>query len=268
MPAQIERIPLWEQKWSREALATKRRAVGERAFNRGFRQMALSDEERTFRSFDKCLIKRAKPLDLAGPDAPRFMGVDPFGQHVVIFVLALKKDPPRRVPVAIYRGQWGPAETVRHILEAYRQHLPQVVKVENVAAQEAIVQWCKEKGEVVPIEGFMTGKQKSDPEIGLPSLEVEFENGSWEIGYEEHEYGCPCAWCVWIAEMHGHPLYPTQDCVMACWFAREAARGTPLVVGIEEERSLPTHQELRDVYRPQAGISPYAPERRVSRWHR
>ncbi|MBI3320005.1 MAG: hypothetical protein HYZ89_05410 [Candidatus Omnitrophica bacterium] len=263
MPAQLERIPLWETKWPQEALTSKRRAIGERAFNRGFRQMALSDEERTFRSFDRCLIQGAKPSELAGPDAPRFMGVDPFGQHVVIFVLALKKEPiPKRVPVAIYRGSWGPAETVRHILEAYRQHLPQGVKVENVAAQEAIVQWCKEKGEVIPIEGFMTGKQKADPEIGLPSLEVEFENGSWEIGYEEHEYGCPCAWCVWIAEMRGHPLHPTQDAVMACWFAREASRGTPLVIDAEGEEE---PVDLREVYRPERS-SPYAPERRSIRW--
>lgn len=262
-------ISLWEPKWSQEVLVAKRRMVGERAYNRGFRQMALSDEEKTFRSFDKCLIKGAKPLELADSNTPRFIGVDPFGQHVVIFVLALKKDPPRRVPVAIYRGSWGPAETVRHIVEAYRQHLPQVVKVENVAAQEAIVQWCQEKGDVIPIEGFMTGKQKADPEIGLPSLEVEFENSSWEIADPSHELGCQCAWCVWIAEMRGHPLHPTQDCVMACWFAREAARGTPLVVGIDQDSqgtSVDTKQ-LRDVYRPQQ-VSIYAPERRSGQWHR
>lgn len=268
MSAPTERLTLWEPKWSQEVLVSKRSAIGERAYNRGFRQMALSDEEKTFRSFDRCLIKGTKPSELAGPDAPRFMGVDPFGQHVVIFVLALKKGSrPKRVPVAIYRGSWGPAETVRHIVEAYRQHLPQVVKVENVAAQEAIVQWCQEKGDVIPIEGFMTGKQKSDPEIGLPSLEVEFENGSWEIGCEEHEYGCPCAWCVWISEMRGHPLHPTQDCVMACWFAREAARGTPLVVGIDQEGTGTVDtKQIRDVYRPEKA-SIYAPERRTP-WHR
>lgn len=259
-------ISLWEPKWSKEALAFKRGAVGERAYNRGFRQMALSDEEKTFRSFDACLIKGAKPSELAGPDAHRFMGVDPFGQQVVIFVLALKPGQrPKRVPVAIYRGEWGPAETVRHIVEAYRQHLPQVVKVENVAAQEAIVQWCQEKGEIIPVEGFMTGKQKADPVIGLPSMEVEFENGSWEVADPAHEFGCPCPWCAWISEMRGHPLHPTQDCVMACWFAREASRGTPLVVGIEEEKPAGMPQALGGAYRSERS-SLYAPERRFSRW--
>lgn len=267
MPSAVERLPLWEPKWSTAALAAKRRAIGERAYHRGFRQMALSDEERTFRSFDRCLQKGVAPASLVPAAAPRFMGVDPFGQHVVIFVLAQTKEPPRRIPVAIYRGSWGPAETVRHILEAYRQHLPQVVNVENVAAQEAIVQWCQEKGEVIPITGFRTGKQKADPVIGLPSLEVEFENGSWAIGYEEHEYGCPCAWCAWIAEMRGHPLHPTQDCVMACWFAREAARGTPLVIGVDPENPPITDRALRDIYRPEQ-VSPYGPERRVAPWHR
>jgi len=46
------KIPLWD-KWSKEALISKAAEIGNRAFDRGYRQRALSDEDRTFPSYQK-----------------------------------------------------------------------------------------------------------------------------------------------------------------------------------------------------------------------
>ena len=74
----------------------------------------------------------------------------------------------------------------------------------------------------------MTGRQKMSQEIGLPSLDVEFEKNMWSFPLtliKGHDRGsCDCGWCIWIREMAGHPGWVTTDAVMACWFAREGLR--------------------------------------------
>jgi len=155
---------------------------------------------------------------------PKIAGIDPFGQAVVIFVLALS---PRglKVPIEIRRGKWGPTRTINEIIDIYRSHQPHIVVCENNAAQEAILQWASEKSYDMNIVPFTTGKQKADPALGLPSLEVEFANGSWLVPYKgidifdnEHPLN------VWRKELMEHPLGKAEDTVMASWFAREGAR--------------------------------------------
>jgi hypothetical protein len=145
---------------------------------------------------------------------------------VVIYTLALSPTG-KRYPVEIRFGKWGPTQAVEQLIDAYRTHRHQLICVENNAAQEAIIQWALEKGEAsMPIAAFTTGKQKADPAIGLPGMEVEFANGSWEVamGNCEHEPDCGCGFCKWKKELEEHPVAVAADFVMASWFAREAAR--------------------------------------------
>ena len=39
-----------------------------------------------------------------------------------------------------------------------------------------------------------------------------------------HEHSCSCGLCAWLNEMKDYPVGKFTDSVMACWFAREAAR--------------------------------------------
>jgi hypothetical protein len=77
----------------------------------------------------------------------------------------------------------------------------------------------------LPLQGFTTGRQKADPAIGLPSLEVEFANGMWRIPLL-HEIGPADSdtdpWVRLVREFQGHPFHSSDDLVMATWFAREA----------------------------------------------
>jgi len=219
-------IPLWEEKWSKDRLISKRKDIGERAFNRGYRQMALSDEDRTFPSALRIFKDRVSISDIVRPEWPRYGGCDPFGQMVVIFTLA-QSPQGKRYPIDIRFGKWGPTETVLQLIDAYRTHRHQLICVENNAAQEAIIQWALEKGEAsMPIAAFTTGKQKADPAVGLPGMEVEFANDSWTVpmGREPHEPDCQCGFCKWKRELMEHPIGAASDFVMASWFAREAAR--------------------------------------------
>lgn len=236
------KIPLWSI-WNKEKLLDRLSTIGQRAFNRGFRQEALSDEDKTFPHSEQ-IFHAHLSKDFIMPSWPKVVGVDPFGQQVVIFVLALVEGRLQRVPVEVRRGKWDPARTINEILEVNRIHRPFVFVVENNAAQDAIVQWAREKGganlNIVP---FTTGMQKANPDFGLPSLDVEFENGSWIVPMAGHELGCRCGLCVWRQELSDHPVGEVADTVMASWFAREGARMLTHNVPQEEEQII-TEQDV------------------------
>lgn len=216
-------IPLWDQ-WPKEKLIARCREIGTRAFNRGYRQCALSDEDRTLPHYLQVFKHGVRVSDLVSPTWPRVCGMDPFGKFVVIFTLALGPDG-KRYPVEIRRGKWNSTEAVMQLIDAYQTHHHQLIVVENNASQDAIIQWAMEKGQQLPIWPFTTGKQKADPENGLPSLDVEFANNSWVCAMgSEHQPDCGCGFCVWKREMSEHPIGEAADTVMASWFAREAAR--------------------------------------------
>ena len=217
-------IPLWTAKWSADKLKQQIRVIGPKAFDRGYRQKALSDEDKTFPSAHK-IFRSDVSRDFIQPDWPRCIGVDPFGQQVVIFTLALSPTG-MRFPLEIKRGKWSPTRTIDELIQAYHRHNPQIIVVENNASQEAILQWASERGGIdMPIVPFTTGKQKADPIFGLPSMDVEFFNGAWccpmmGVDVNDHEN----TFNIWRRELDEHPIGAAADTVMASWFAREGAR--------------------------------------------
>lgn len=218
-------IPLWDY-WNKDKLKQRRSLIGARAFDRGYRQIALSDEDRTFPS-SETIFRKDVDLSVVRNDWPRCVGIDPFGQAVVIFVLALDPVRRRRFPIEIRRGKWQPTQTVAQIIDINKKHNPQIVVCENNASQEAIIQWLAqtEGGYDIPVVPFTTGKQKVDPAFGLPSLEIEFANGLWIVPcahVDENDAEDPVN--IWRKELLEHPLSAKEDTVMASWFAREGAR--------------------------------------------
>lgn len=217
-------IPLW-QNWSRAALLNRLSVIGQRAFDRGFRQKAMTDEDRTFPHSDGIFDYGLGP-GFVDPSWPRVTGVDPFGKQVVVFTIAIIPGSLKRVPVDIRRGKWNSIRAIKEILDVNAKQKPILFVVENNAAQDAIIQWAREKGGAnLNIMPFTTGSQKASPDIGLPSMDVEFENGSWIVPMgAPHEPGCECNFCVWKTELEDHPVAAAADTVMASWFAREGVR--------------------------------------------
>ncbi len=219
------KIPLWKH-WDKRQLIKRLGVIGTRAFNRGFRQQALSDEDRTFPNSES-IFRKDVTKDIINPEWPRIMGIDPFGQWVILFTIAVNPDNKRRFPVEIIRRKMDPATTVEEILACYRRHNHQLIVCENNAAQEAIKQWAQEKAADVslPIIPFTTGANKANIDFGLPSVDVEFSNGAWIVPYAGiDEFDSENVFNIWRAELLNHPLAETWDTVMAMWFAREGAR--------------------------------------------
>lgn len=217
-------IPVWEL-WNEKRLKEQIRTIGVRAFNRGYRQEALSDEDRTFPSSDKIFNWDLSVSDVVQSHFPRILGCDPFGQAVVISVWALAQSG-RRILVEKRRGKWAPERTIAELLDAYEVHQPSIMVVENNAAQEAIIGWFKAVSQVIPpVMPFVTGKQKADPELGLPGMEIEFANDMWLVpckGVDPLDSEHPIN--VFKKELRSHPIGEAADTVMAAWFAREGAR--------------------------------------------
>ena len=217
-------IPVWKV-WNTQNLKEQLRTIGSRAFERGYRQKALNDEDRTFPHSEQIFNWNMRASDIVLPHWARCTGIDPFGQAVVIFTLAVSPDG-RRVPISIKRGKWAPKRTIRELIQDFEEHNSQIIVVENNASQEAIIQWAQEVGRCdMPIIPFCTGKQKADPELGLPSMDVEFENGAWVVpmdGIEETD--AENTFNIWRRELRSHPIAEAADTVMASWFAREGAR--------------------------------------------
>jgi len=238
---QYGEIGNWEERWTVERLKQRRGDLGRTAFHRGYHLEAVSDEDLTFKFFHKMLkFDTGTELWDGQEKWQKFMGVDISSSTrpgCAIVTLGIGLDG-RRYPLEIKVGAWKSPRFVSEILDSYNTFKHQMIFVENNAVQTMLVDWLEENASYLPVQGFHTGKQKADPLIGLPSLDVEFERGIWGLPMklvEGHGSECtlgesmddktqPCGWCRFIREFSTHPQYLTTDVVMATWFAREAVR--------------------------------------------
>lgn len=245
--------PLWADKWGPEQLKEKEQTIGMRAMDRAFRGIPLSQEDALFDKIDLCVNWR-EGLEKIDAGWPRYTGVDlaisksEKSSYRVIFTIAKGPDG-KRYPIEIKRGRWGPIDTAKEVYATWERHNPQIVMIENNAYQDAFLEWCaeyagREKGQVLPLRAFTTGKNKFDPSVGLPSLAAEIDNQSWEVLMgKRHDLTCRCSFCVWLKEMKDYPIGEHDDTVMASWFAREASKslameGIPIAEGSRETAAI------------------------------
>lgn len=221
--------PLWEEKWPADRLKARMREIGRRAFDRAFRNKALSEEEQTFKPEILSLNFTSSNMH---PDKswPCYTGVDlalglkSSKSYTVIFTIA--RDPEgKRWVKDIQRGQFSSPDTAKRILRAWKDFSPVIIRVENNAYQQSILQWLQDLGVgEVPVEGFYTGRNKMRLDEGVPSLATEFENSRWVIPIKDHPKECTCPMCVWVDELTSYPIGDTDDTVMASWLASSALR--------------------------------------------
>lgn len=145
----------------------------------------------------------------------------------VIFTIAVFPNGDRRV-CEILSGRWGSPDIVSKIIDVYRR-FGSIVIVENVGAQDYIVQFVRERSAATVVP-FTTGRTKAHPEFGIEGLAAEFAAGKWMIptidGQNVPEVD------AWISELLFYdPMAHTGDRVMAGWFAREGARSGDVYAG-------------------------------------
>jgi hypothetical protein len=249
-------IPLWGDKWDKAAIMVKMTSMTPADFARGYFCKPFSHKDLLFQHFDNCCDAdqsveeyiahiRLRIMDDKDKIIVNFVtGVDLSSTKRpgnVIFTIAVVQDENIMIPVDIRMGKWSSPEVAEQIREVYQLFRPMAIFVENNALQEAILQWMEREVKIynlppMPLEGYMTGKQKSNPVMGVPGMEIELKNNMWRFctkglyvpnistTYQPHEVLCSCAWCVWKREMKLYPFSDTTDTIMAMWFAREAAR--------------------------------------------
>lgn len=233
-------VRLWETRWPQNELEKEFKA-DTRSFNRGFRQWAYSDEERTFPHHALLKVVGVTLKDVL-INATFFAGVDLSSEKrpgTAIVTIGILPNG-RRVIAEIKVGAWSPTEVVNEIGLANMRWKPSILVVENNALQQAVADWAAEKNQAFNIEGFTTGMNKSHPELGLPGLEVELSNKGWMllmddpydtgVPLRDHDAGCLCAYHRFLLEVSEHPFYATTDIVMAWWFAREGVHSGGLQI--------------------------------------
>lgn len=230
-----KRLPLWNR-FSKEYFLKKIEGEGIRAFRRNFQLDPYSEDERKLPHFDQAVKNGAgitvESILARWPRCARFTGIDPGGDKrpgTAIITLGISPDTYQRFPLSVRFGQWGPKRVAEETIREQLKWNSHVINFENNSLQEAFIDLVRmiPNSPVMPIRGFQTGKQKSDPEIGIEGLDIEFERGYWIIPsaeFEDHEVGCTCGWCRWVAEILNYPNYDTSDGLMATWFAWNAAR--------------------------------------------
>jgi hypothetical protein len=245
-----KRLPLWDRAWNPDWLR-KKHAANARAFERAYRHVGYSDEERTFAAKavrESIQIGGAQ----AGPHAPRIMGVDLAGKSRAGNVIALVADArPRRIVEEIHAGAWSSDETARRIASLYERARPAAIVVENNAYQQALIDWMRVVcAQPLPIVPFTTGKQKADELLGLPGLAAEFANGMWSIPFDSGHVvgmGCPCGKCLLVRELEEHP-FGSSDAVMSIWFARHgiiSGLGSPTEMEFSEAPRIGRGRDMR-----------------------
>ncbi len=224
---------LWPEQWSLARLKERRREYGGPGSveaNRQLRCIPYSAGQGRFRMewFDKAM-EAGRGLTFVdeyhGP-WPTFMGTD-VGVNAKeghdawgFWVMAVDSKTNRRLVLNMREERMdGPAGL--RVLKEWNKKYGPVIMVENNAAQDFIRQFAKDEG--VPTRPITTGKQKANPEFGVPSLGVELEQGLWILPCgDEQSQKMAIKWrtqCLAYA-----PGQHTGDLLMASWFAREACR--------------------------------------------
>ncbi len=227
--------PRWPASWSLKRLADKLEELGPIEFARQLECLARDDSTATFKRewVERCLkLGDGIPLAEALMEIPRgysvYTGVDlAIQQHsaadfTCLFTIAVDPFGVRHI-LEIDTGRWQGPEIVEKIKSVHRR-FQSIVMVENNAAQDYILQFCRGSS-AVPVHAFTTGRNKADPAHGVQSLAVEMYNGKWVIPSEEDGDKLHPEVAAFVDDMYYYdPAGHTGDRLMAAWFAREASR--------------------------------------------
>jgi hypothetical protein len=240
MSTLLKTIPLWEDRWPADELRNKRDIIGAREFDRGWRQIALSEDELTFRPehVDACIsIDHIMYFPASGVKKSvfcpsghyTFMGVDlaiaaktAAGDYFVISGITVNPKTQQRTLTCLFRQRGLTFNQQLQKVELYADFLdPTYIYVENNAYQQAFVQELK-RTTALPVEPFTTtAVKKTDMDYGLPRLALEIEQGKWT--FPTGDKTSLELTTILTNELKTYPISRHDDCMMSIWFARSAA---------------------------------------------
>ncbi len=170
------------------------------------------------------------------------MGVDlAFGKkstaaNTALQIIGYRYEDQKRVMLGGDYGRgWATMDKLRHIAEQIALYNPDLIVIEDNAAQKMLVEFLQEMQVFdVPIESFTTDVTKN---AKLTLLSREMKEGKWVIPFpdepdllvssvREHgeTMGCKCIRCNTIREAIGYPGARFSDCLMGLLFARHGLK--------------------------------------------
>jgi hypothetical protein len=161
--------------------------------------------------------ERAQPIIIAtGVDLA--IGKKKASARTVLFTIACLPPNNRRLILDIEGGRWSGKEIIRKVI-AKHQAYGSVVRVENNAAQDFLLQWIRDEDVSVPIRAHTTGRNKADPTNGVESMFIEIQQGAWLIPCDSRGKSPPTVQS-WLQDLRQYtPGEHTGDFLMAAWLA-------------------------------------------------
>lgn len=151
------------------------------------------------------------------------------GDDVAIFTFEVLPDGHRLI-LDLQIGKWDGPTIVTKLIDVHKRY-GSIIRVENNAAQEFLVQFLRKEAIGVPVKSHMTGAQKANPNYGVMSIFSELAAGAWLIPNDKDGNVHPNIQ-RWIDEcLYYTPESHTGDALMASWIAREQARAFGALVG-------------------------------------
>lgn len=242
---------LWPERFSWDRLMSLKADMGTNSFNKAYRNLILSDDDSLFKPewFDmakeygrKRAIRRFQyTLNYADWDLGQMkvcLGVDlaiskKTDADFTAFAVIGETRNGAKIPLWLEQGHYDFAETQKKIISISRRYNCDLIVVETNGYQEALRRDLVGKTSL-PIVGYSTGGEKFDPEIGIASLAVEFENEKWIMPYpdtvtdeKDNNYSPYTVemidkLCSGLLKFDGKSH--TDDIVMATWFANGGLR--------------------------------------------
>lgn len=220
---------LWDEKYSPAILEVKRDTHLPYRFNQLYLCLCRSDEDARCKRewIEHCKKDNIRLLAKYEGQFLTVTGVDlAVGQgdkhDTTAFVtLELLPSGKRRV-IDVEVGRYDGPTIVRKIIQK-AQRYNSIVRVENNAAQDYILQFARAQNASVPIKAHTTGRSKAHPEFGVEGVFIELQNKAWE-------FPCPKGKVDKALQqlfddcLYYEPGKHTGDVLMAAWLAREQAR--------------------------------------------
>jgi hypothetical protein len=209
------------------------RDMGPRNFTRSCRVIPFADSELYFPSFGKCVVYGHDPIEFGksffkNNDCFVISGIDFSSAKrpgTIQFTVAVDKASARRVPLDLVALN-DPAKLPEHMIRVWRSYGVDLFYVENNSLQEVITDLLISFTglKYLPIEGFHVGRNKADPDMGIISMEKEFDKKMWTFALSKKPEPGDDRNNVWARayyEIRDYPFWEPNDIAMAMWFVRE-----------------------------------------------
>jgi len=229
----IEEVePLWAERYPWSEIEELKRTHLPHRFNQLYLCICRSDETARCKIewIERCK-EQGRGLSLMSSyngSNPTITGVDlAVGRgaqydQTALFTFEQHQNGKRQI-IDIEFGQWD-APTIVDKLFQKAQAYGSIVRVENNAAQDYLIQFARARNASIPIKAHATGRAKAHPEFGVEGIFIEIQNGAWVIPCDTSGR-CHPAVQRWVDEcLYYQAGSHVGDLLMASWFAREQAR--------------------------------------------